>query len=191
MKTNLMKSPPKNPTEGFQAHNDRQRQRFIYAVAAVVALAVVFVGVCLLSRSAETDEQQDHLSADETYVTEIKDEVLAGGDIQTSLSEAGFDLIDTCEVPNWFEEEILTRDEMAGGMASSDWSTVGFSRQGDADAVLEALSKTFTEKGWQGFDSGMEGVATFIKEKGTCSWMMINCIETGDSVSVVLRIQHI
>ncbi len=186
MITRLLKSP----IVGTEKSSDKQWRRFIYAVLVLVVFAAVFVIACSLSRSVGADVQQDSFSGGSSYVAAIKDEVLVGGDLQTSLAEVGFYPVDTTEVPEWFEEEVLERDKMVGGMASPDWSIIGFSRQGDADEVLTTLTKTFSEKGWQGFDSGMAGVATFIKEKGTCSWLMINCIETGNAISVVLQIQH-
>ncbi len=168
----------------------KQTQRFRRAVVIVGLFVVVLIAACVIPKfGLNAAEEQTELS-DDSYVAALKGDAISGADMQESLADAGFLLADNASSPEWFEQEILSCDELDGVIATSDWSTVGFYMQGSVSDVFKELSEEFINKGWLGYSSGVDGSATYMKEEGVCTWMMVSCTEIEDTVSVVLRIQH-
>ncbi len=177
---------------GARKAADVQVRRARKAVVLVSAFVLFAVAICLYSQSARAPSpaQGDATLQDGSYAKALASSVFSGVDVRDGLLDAGFESLEAATAPDWFAEEVMPLDDVADGVATPDFSTVGFSAEGGIDDVLERLTTLFAERGWRGYDSGMDGTATYMKEEGECSWMMATCTGTGESTSVVLRIRH-
>lgn len=110
---------------------------------------------------------------------------MAGKSAEEILAEEGycvFSVEEADEVPTWFEQELLPLDAIGSGVATQDWGVVGFFAEGPTDEVVKDLCSQLAVRGWLGYESGEEGLATFTKEGGVCSWAMVSCVPDRKSV---------
>ncbi len=92
--------------------------------------------------------------------------------------------------PAWFEREICPPADFPVEVANGDWSVVGFSSDRPLEDELDRLCGLLASHGWTGYESGVEGVATFGKDEGVCRWAMVLCTDMGGATSAVLQIQR-
>ena len=107
-----------------------------------------------------------------------------------ALFDVGSEVRPGTAAPAWFEQEVCPTADLSDVLASDDWSVVGFSSDLSPGEELSRLCSLFSSRGWTGFESGVEGTATFGKDEGTCRWMMVSCVGAGDATSVVLQMQR-
>ncbi len=174
--------------QGRSAQTPRTRK----AALAVAAIVFLIACACLLPQRLQKaePEQADGVHVAGAYTAALRDGAFEADDLLEDLCEIGFVPLEKSMVPDWFVDEIMPLREGVDGVATSNWSIVGLFEDGCISEVLDGFSETFAEKGWRGYESGMDGAATYVKEEGLCSWMMMTCTEVGDMTSVVLRIQH-
>lgn len=118
---------------------------------------------------------------------------MAGKSAEEILAEEGycvFSVEEASEVPTWFEQELLPLDAIGSGVATQDWGVVGFFAEGPTDEVVKDLCSQLAMRGWLGYESGEEGLATFTKEGGVCSWAMVSCVPSSEGTCVVIRVRH-
>ena len=171
-----------------------QKKRARQALAVVAALAALLACVCFLGdvggrKGAALGEGT--LEGDGfAYAAALIESVASGSDV--SLAELGVqEVLDAQAVPGWFGEEVLSLEGAHGVMALDDWSVVGFSTDEAADEALARSVQEMREKGWIGYESGIEGVVTFTKGEGACSWAMLSCTQVGGETSVVVRVRRV
>lgn len=107
-----------------------------------------------------------------------------------ALFDVGSEVRPGTAAPAWFEQEVCPTADLSDVLANDDWSVVGFSSDLSPGEELSRLCALFSSRGWTGFESGVEGTATFGKDEGTCRWMMVSCVSAGDATSVVLQMQR-
>lgn len=108
-----------------------------------------------------------------------------GSDPEGALSRIESAVANTSDVPTWFQEEV--------GMPSGardvrvDGSVVGYVVDEDEEQALENLSVRMEAKGWTRVPLGGVTGATFLRESGAFTWMLVTCTQVGSATSVVAR----
>ncbi|WP_165056994.1 hypothetical protein [Adlercreutzia sp. ZJ176] len=152
--------------------------------AKEAAAAGLQAGEALAREAAESAHAEADAAAGPAHVRDLTGRMLAGEDVLTGeLAAAG-------EAPRWFADELFPLADEEDVMASDGWTVVGFSMGCGAQEALEDVAARLREHGWQGYESGVAGVATFEKEEGTCRWAMVSCAQMPAGTSVVVRVQR-
>lgn len=111
------------------------------------------------------------------------------GDGLTSLLSALEDAVSSGdEVPESFQEEILSLDGFTELRCDLDSGVVGFTAQGEAEEVFEEIEAVLEEGGWTFVESGLEACGTFVKVEGDYQWLFVSCVQVGSSTSVVVQV---
>lgn len=91
------------------------------------------------------------------------------------------------EAPVWFATEVGVPSDFRDFRVDSSGEVVGFVVDGEPREVMSALGERMVEAGWSMVSlGGVEG-ATFMKEGGECTWLLVSCVQVGDATSVVFR----
>lgn len=175
------------PDEGVQKRRARR------ALAVVAALAALLACACFLGnvggRKSAVSGEGPLAGGGFAYVEALIESASSGSDVD--LAGLGVQEVrDAREIPDWFVGEVLSLEGTRSVMALDDWSVVGFSTEETADEALARRTQEMQEKGWFGYESGVEGVVTFTKGEGTCTWAMLSCTQVGDETSVVVRVRR-
>ena len=154
----------------------------------VVAIVVAVPLACLSFASTSSVLAGEQSEMGGTYVGRMWPEIQGGTSIDEAKAAVGFCAVDASEAPEWFEREVMDPAQLSEGMVSEDWQLVGYeSSCSSTDSCMNDLADRLALKGWLGYSSGTDGVATFMKEGGDKTWMMASCMKVGNSVNVVLR----
>ena len=180
-----------------------QVRRARKAAAVVVFIVALTLAACFWGRAneggasgtsgwaREQTEDQDGEGAGLAF--DAWKRVAAGEDMRAVLAGEGylaFGADEAGDVPPWFEQEVVPLGMVGDGVATQDWAVVGFSAEGSVSEALEDVCLQLTSRGWTGYASGEDGLATFTKEGGVCSWAMVSCVANPDGVGVVMQIRH-
>lgn len=175
----------------------RQRQERVQTgrlarALALTAVLVAALAIACLVPAAQTDASgstQEDVQAVEkqSYLELLGRQMEAGEGAQDLLADMGYEAVGD-EVPEWFEQEVVSSAVIEEGVANADWSVVGFLSDLQPDEAIGWLADTLAEKGWAGYESGVDGVATFSKKGGRCAWIMASCTRVDDATSVVMSI---
>ena len=91
------------------------------------------------------------------------------------------------EVPEGFLREVGLPQECRDVRADGDGGVVGCTVEGDAREVLEGIELRMRGLGWTSVPLGNGEGATFVKEGGSITWVMVTCTQVGPATSVVFR----
>ena len=92
-------------------------------------------------------------------------------------------------LPEGFEEEVLQLDGREDVRVDEGNGLVGFSCRGEVGETLRSIEEDLLMCGWESVGSGSEGWRSFVKDEGRYRWMFVECVDVGDSVSVVVRFE--
>ncbi|MDO4290911.1 MAG: hypothetical protein Q4C41_06760 [Eggerthellaceae bacterium] len=170
-----------------------QKRRARRALAVVAALAALLACACFLGdvggRKSAASGEGSFAGGGFAYAEALIESASSGSDVD--LEGLGVrEVRDAQEAPSWFVDEVLSLEGACGVMALDDWSVVGFSTEETADEALARRTQEMQGKGWFGYESGIEGVVTFTKGEGACTWAMLSCTQVGDETSVVVRVRR-
>lgn len=159
-----------------------QHRRARSASLIAAGLAAVLAGGCLTGAQAGADEAGGALAG------RVWEELRQGGDVPAALRAVGFDQASADEVPAWFAQEVLSPQEGWELRVADDWRVVGISCSAAEDALRACMEEQLATRGWVRCPTGVEGEDTYMKEGGTCTWMMVGMSATAGSADAVLRI---
>lgn len=91
------------------------------------------------------------------------------------------------EVPEGFLREVGLPQECRDVRTDGDGGVVGCTVEGDAREVLEGIELRMRGLGWTSVPLGNGEGATFVKEGGSITWVMVTCTQVGPATSVVFR----
>ncbi len=154
------------------------------APAEEAAAAALQADEASAAKAAAGAHAEAEAAAEPAHVRDLTRRMLVGEDVLAGeLAAAG-------EAPRWFSDELFPLANERDLMASDGWTVVGFSMDCGAQEALADVAARLQERGWQGYESGAAGVATFEKEEGTCRWAMVSCAQMPAGTSVVVRVQR-
>ena len=55
------------------------------------------------------------------------------------------------------------------------------------DAAADVVGKRMAEAGWREVTLGSVEGATYVKDSGSCAWVLVTCTQVGDATTVVYR----
>lgn len=158
------------------------RRRMCLAWAFVVAASVTLVFACALSEAAEGEAGASAGDGDAVW-----EQLKQGSTEEEALDTAGFPIAQ--EAPAWFRAEVQDQAWQVR-YATEGWDIVRVDVPSCAGDPAEQMIASLEGKGWSQVESGCEGVATFVKTKGSCSWLMVEWMPYTDGISAVMRILH-
>lgn len=175
------------------AGQDMQVKRAKHALLVVAVMALVAFACVILSRWCATGALglDPRVHEEPSYVGQAWKDVVQGDDLAEWIEGEGVLVSDVSEAPSWFSEEIFDPQELEGfGVvaATSDWSVVWLSAQASSEMIFALVTEQLSERGWSGYESGLDDQATFAKEEGSCTWTMVTCSQVGEETEVVMRI---
>ena len=173
----------------------RLRRALLWLLAAVlVFLALVLVGRAfedagrpsVLAEAVQLFGGEDEEEEDAADGEEDSDEAATG-----LLDVFGADAADVDEVPESFQEEVLSTAGREELRCDASVGVVGFAEAGEAAEVFARLSAELEEKGWTAVESGLDSAGTFVKEDGEHRWLYLSCVQVGESTSVVAQVESL
>lgn len=153
------------------------------ALVAGCAMSVVLVCVAPCAGRAES-------AGGSSFTKRIWESVSEGSGFDEALEEVGIVKLTRENSPAWLEREIVGLDEMQGAVADGTFSVLWFLNKGRVDEVSSHVGEVLTRKGWLSAGSDANGVETYFKQEGECTWLMKECVQAGEDVAVVLHIRH-
>lgn len=159
-----------------------QHRRAGSAALIVAGLVAALAGGCFVGERADAGEAQGALTG------KVWEALRQGEDMSAALRAVGLDQVSAGEVPTWFAQEVLSPQEDWELRAADGWCVVGISCATTEDALRACVEEQLVARGWLRCSTGVEGEDTYMKEGGTCTWMMVGMSATAGSVDVVLRI---
>ena len=179
------------------ALDPRRTARSSRIVAAVVATLVVVIAVSSVLGAASGGFSVGPASLVDSALSVVTPTTLAKDAVEArdvivrrALSDAGIAGELGSGAPAWFEEEVLPSAGLSDLMATDDWSVVGYSSELTPEEEMSKLCDLLAARGWSGYESGVVGAATFGKDEGACRWMLVSCVDSGATTSVVLQVQR-
>lgn len=160
----------------------RRMGRASALVAAVIAIGLA----CVAADSGLASDAAPSGS----FVRRLWDATSAGGQWEDALKEAGIVKVTKENAPAWLERELISLDAMDEPIANGTFELLWFLRKGAKPDVAEFLRSEFAAKGWSTCGADSNGIETFVKGKGECTWAMAECAQAGDDVAIVLHIRH-
>lgn len=110
------------------------------------------------------------------------------------------------EVPEWFADEIVDLPEGVFIAMSPSGGIVSFTLAGTIDVVSGDIGSQLERNRWQRISAPDDSMtnsgyatdstkcirpqSTYIKEEGSCRWIVVSMQEIGDETVVVMHIQH-
>ena len=91
------------------------------------------------------------------------------------------------EVPEGFLREVGLPRECRDVRVGGDGRVVGCTVDGGAEEVLGGIELRMRGLGWTSVPLGNGEGATFVKEGGSITWVMVTCTQVGPATSVVFR----
>lgn len=161
---------------------DALRGRRCRAWLAVAAAAATIAGICLFSGNAPMQGEGHVRGADAAW------EALRDGATERQAAEA-CGVATSAEPPDWFAEEVPLGDATVA-YADEGWTLVRADAACPPDRLGQRLREDLERAGWTHVESGCEGVSTFAKTEGRCTWLMVESAEAEGGTSAVLHILH-
>lgn len=161
-------------------------RRMKRASALVAAAILAMVLACVAADNGLASDG----SPSGSLVKRVWGSVSAGGKLEDALREAGIVKVTKENVPAWLERELLSLDQMNEPITNSTFELLWFLRKGAKEDVAESIRNELAAKGWSTCGSDANGMETFVKGKGDCTWAMAECAQAGDDVAIVLHIRH-
>lgn len=178
---------------GPEGEGEVQARRLRRALIWLLAAALVFLALVLVGRAFEEADRPSVLSEAAALIG--GEEADADGDADAGALEllASLDSSDGAddEVPESFQEEVLSTAGREDLRCDASAGIVGFSEEGSAEEVFAQLSAELAEKGWTGVESGLDAAGTFVKGDGDHRWLYLSCVQVGDSTSVVAQVESL
>lgn len=156
--------------------------------SALVAAGVIALGLACVT--ADSGLASDG-SLSGSLVKRLWSSMSAGGQLEDALKEAGIVKVTKENAPTWLERELIGLDAMDEPITNSTFELLWFLRKGAKAEVEESIRSELTAKGWSTCGADGNGIETFVKGKGDCTWAMAECAQAGDDVAIVLHIRHI
>lgn len=156
--------------------------------SALVAAGVIAIG--LACTTTDNGIASDGSSSG-SLVKRLWGSMSAGGQLEDALKEAGIVKVTKENAPAWLERELLSLDQMDEPITNSTFELLWFLRKGAKADVAESIRGELAAKGWSTCGADDNGIETFVKGKGDCTWAMAECAQAGDDVAIVLHIRHI
>lgn len=110
------------------------------------------------------------------------------------------------ELPEWFTDEIGDLPEGCTLVMNSAGDIVSFTLAGTIDVVSGGIGSQLERNRWQRISAPDDSMtnsgyatdstkcirpqSTYIKEEGSCRWIVVSMQEIGDETVVVMHIQH-
>lgn len=147
--------------------------------SAVVVLA--FIGCVFATDIAGGDTNAT------VDINDVWKYVKEGASEKDALAQAGMNIEE--KPPEWF---LLETDAppLIADFANSNYTLISAHAQGALEDVKPKVAESLEDKGWLYVDSAHENLATFIKQEGRCSWLMIEYMQNGRQTNAVLHILH-
>ena len=123
-------------------------------------------------------------------VGRLWESIEAGSAIDDVLEKEGIVRIDSENVPEWFEVELIDLEDMDQAIANDSFELVWFLREGSSHDASAFVGERLASKGWAPCEEGEGGIETFVKKEGVCRWVMTECVQAGEEAAIVLRIRH-
>lgn len=93
-------------------------------------------------------------------------------------------------VPAHVEEELFSLNGFEKVRASPDAGVYGFETSQSPDDLFAWALERLEEQGWSKMSSGMENMATFVKEEGRCCWAYFSCASTAGKTVAVIQVME-
>lgn len=171
-----------------------QAARARRALFAVVACMAALLLACCAGEAVQDEATRREAEVREVRTSALWTQVLSldassqDGGLRDLLLSTGFVALDESTAPPWFEGEVAPTSLLHDGLATADWSTLEFSLPGAADLALGELDARLLGRGWLKCESGVPGIASYVKEGGLCTWMMVSWTESEGSTRFVMSI---
>ncbi len=94
-------------------------------------------------------------------------------------------------LPAWFEEELFSVDDAMELYASEGGRLVGVTLPKSATESFFLISASMQEGEWVVVESGMEGVASFMRDGAVPGWALVSCVDVGGATSVVVQLEEV
>ena len=156
--------------------------------SALVAAGVIAIG--LACSAADSGLASDGYPS-ETLMKQLWGSMSAGGQLDDALKEAGILKLTQENAPEWLERELIGLDAMDQPICNDKCELIWFLRKGSSADAAEFIRDELAAKGWSTCGVDGNGLETFVKGKGDCTWAMAECAQAGDDVAIVLHIKHI
>ena len=110
------------------------------------------------------------------------------GDARETLSRMEeLALAGKAQLPVYFEEEIGLLDGARDVRVDETGRVVGLLVDKPSREVLACIREGMARTGWSAISLGGAEGATFVKEGGTCTWVLVTCTQVGLATAVVYR----
>lgn len=146
-------------------------------VAAPVAVDAVVEGV--FAPVEASARGSDGIDAD--VLTACSDPMKALDQIDELVADCGD------ELPEAFSDEIGLPKGARDVRVSECGSVVGCLLEKEEEEALEIVARALSVQGWTEVPLGQVTGATFVKNGGSCTWVLVTCTQAGDETSVVYR----
>ena len=180
---------------GPEDEGEVQARRLRRALIWLLAASLVFLALVAVGRAFEEAGRPSVLAEAAALIGGEEGEADADGDADAGALEllASLDSSDGAddEVPESFQEEVLSTAGREDLRCDASAGIVGFSEEGSAEEVFAQLSEELAEKGWTGVESGLDAAGTFVKGDGDHRWLYLSCVQVGDSTSVVAQVESL
>lgn len=159
-----------------EACESLQSTRFRLACAIVGMLAMVVVASSVLEAAANPSGSASSQAA----------VALAGFD-----AVMGFPVDDPFAASNDgefdFEVELFSLRGLSDVRMNWENGLMGYSQEGDAVGVLDALEARLAANGWQSVPVESSACRSFSKGSGSCRWAFASAAQVGEATSVVVQ----
>ncbi|MCI9129135.1 MAG: hypothetical protein HFJ65_02285 [Eggerthellaceae bacterium] len=164
--------------------------RMRLARAATVLVGIAFAVSCILLVGGGPVEAEAGADAQASLsAQDIVDQVAASGSLDGLMADSGY-LALADGLPEWFTDEVMDARLIDQAYGAEDWSIVYLSVSKQALGESGGVLGAFEEKGWIVMKDEEHGMASMVKEGGSCNWMTVSVAEAASAWDVVLRIQQ-
>ena len=165
-------------------------------LGAALAVVVFVVGVCPATALVQAQEMQGAGEQDLALggVLSQSDATASGGmaAIDALLSgiekKANSASVALDNVPQAVRNEIAIPAESWGIRWDKRAGVLGFQMGGSESEAIKLITEAMEEHGWRAIPLGGVTGATFTKSTDDIAWALATCTQTGESVSVVIRV---
>lgn len=153
-------------------------------------IVTILVGGVLVCLNLCNDRISDTAFPSSSYVggaDEVWKSLQRGTNEAEAVEQAGIAVAYTA--PAWFDEEVPC-DDFTVMYANDDWTIARIEASlGQKDTKQDFIAALCTA-GWECIENEYEDINTFVKQGGTCTWLMFECREEQDRLSGVLHMLH-
>ena len=162
-----------------------QAKRLLRA-ALILGIAFVVLGATAAAEQRETAAAAQPFSG-EAFARSLVDGEEAAAENSIAALDAAVGR-EAREVPAWVSEEVLSLDGATEIRALDDWSLIGFTLPGEAEAVQAQVAAELEGRGWALVETGAGASLSGVKKGGRCSWLLLNCTAVGDETCIVVQL---